>query len=132
MKDLLLRLTFYVLTSNLKISRRLLGDYVKEICLNTCSAIICPLSTNHIIDLWCCRCGRRFINSLITNTLGRPFSPRLLESRNQASVSRKPRNFSDHIILFVSSKRRCSLSRNLAVILTFIPFTTYEKTSSTE
>ena len=40
--------------------------------------------------------------------------------------------FSGDIILFVSSKRRCSMSRNFAVILIFIPFTTYEKISFTE
>jgi len=47
-------------------------------------------------------------------------------------VSRKSRNFSAEIIIFVSSKRRCSESRNLAVTLSFIPLTTYEKTSFTE
>ena len=47
-------------------------------------------------------------------------------------VSRKTLNFSGDIILFVSSKRRCSVSRNFAVILIFIPFTTYKKTRFTE
>ena len=41
----------------------------------------------------------------------------------QGPVSLKSRNCSGDIILFVSSKRRCSVS----VILMFIPFTTYEK-----
>ena len=49
-------------------------------------------------------------------------------------VSRKSLNFSGpflagDIILFVSSKRRRLKARNYAVILTLIPFTTYEKTS---
>ena len=35
-------------------------------------------------------------------------------------------------ILFVSSKRRCSMSRNFAVILIFIAFTTYGKTTFIE
>ena len=39
---------------------------------------------------------------------------------------------SGDIILFVSSKRRRLEARNFAVILIFIPFTTYEKTSFTE
>ena len=50
----------------------------------------------------------------------------------QGPVSRKTRNFSGEIILFVSSKRKCSVSQNFAVILIFIPFTTYKKTSFTE
>ena len=55
-------------------------------------------------------------------------------SRNghQGLVSRKARIFSGDIIFFVSSKRRSPVSRNFAVILTFAPFTTYEKTSFTE
>ena len=39
---------------------------------------------------------------------------------------------SSDIVLFVSSKRRRLEARNFAVILIFIPFTTYEKTSFTE
>ena len=39
---------------------------------------------------------------------------------------------SGRLILFVSSKRRRLEARNFAVILIFIPFTTYEKTSLTE
>ena len=45
----------------------------------------------------------------------------------QGPVSRKSRNFSGDIILFVSSKRRRLEARNFAVIFIFIPFTTYEK-----
>ena len=37
-----------------------------------------------------------------------------------------------YIILFVSSKRRRLEARNFAVILIYIPFTKYEKTSFTE
>ena len=49
-----------------------------------------------------------------------------------APVSRKSLNFSGpfragDIILFVSSKRRRLKAGNYAVILTLIPFTTYEK-----
>ena len=43
-------------------------------------------------------------------------------------VSRKSRNFLGDIILFVSSKRRRLEARNVAVILIFIPFTTYKRT----
>ena len=42
------------------------------------------------------------------------------------------RRISGDMILFVSSKRRRLEERNFAVILIFIPFTTYEKTSFTE
>ena len=44
-----------VRTSNFKIWRRRLADYVKEMYLNaccTCSTIIFLYSTNHFIDLW--------------------------------------------------------------------------------
>ena len=50
----------------------------------------------------------------------------------KGSVSRKSRNFSGDIILFVSSKVRRLEARNFAVIFIFIPFTTYEKTSFAE
>ena len=52
-----------------------------------------------------------------------------------AFFSKVPKLFgriSGDIILFVSSKRRRLEARNFAVILIFIPFTTYEKTSFTE
>ena len=52
-----------------------------------------------------------------------------------ACFSKVPKLFgriSGAIILFVSSKRRRLEARNFAVILIFIPFTTYEKTSFTE
>ena len=52
-----------------------------------------------------------------------------------ACFSKVPKLFgriSDDIILFVSSKRRRIEARNFAVILIFIPFPTYEKTSFTE
>ena len=52
-----------------------------------------------------------------------------------ARFSNVPRLFgriSGDIILFVSLKRRRLEARNFAVILIFIPFTTYEKTSFTE
>ena len=52
-----------------------------------------------------------------------------------ACFSKVPKLFgpiSGDIILFVSSKRRRLEARNFAVILIFIPFTTYEKTSFTE
>ena len=47
-------------------------------------------------------------------------------------VSRKSRNFSGDVILFVSSKRRLLEARNFAGIFIFIPFTTYENTSFTQ
>ena len=55
--------------------------------------------------------------------------------RPGACFSKVPKLFgriSADIILFVSSKRRRLEARNFAVILIFIPFTTYEKTSFTE
>ena len=51
----------------------------------------------------------------------------LSRNRPQGSVSPSPETFR-----VVSSKRRCSVSRNFAVISIFILFTTCEKTSSTE
>ena len=49
-----------------------------------------------------------------------------------ARFSKVPKLFgriSGDIVLFVFSKRRRLRARNLAVILIFLPFTTYEKTS---
>ena len=54
------------------------------------------------------------------------------ENLGQGPVSRKSRSISDGLILFVSSKRRRLEARNFAVILIFIPWTTYEKTRLTE
>ena len=57
------------------------------------------------------------------------------ELRPGACFSKAPKLFgriSEEIILFVSSKRRRLETRNFAVIVTFIPLTTYEKTSFTE
>ena len=74
MKDFLLRARVIVRTSNLKISRRRLADYVvklnQEVC-RTCSTIIFPHSTNQIIDLWRCRyrCLRPNLNSLISDNI---------------------------------------------------------------
>ena len=52
---------------NLKyeVSRRHLADYVQTLhqkAYRTCSAIILPHSTNHIIDLWRCRCRHHLSN----------------------------------------------------------------------
>ena len=61
MKDLLLRVRALVGTSNLRISRRYLADYVKEMYLilkraaRAACTIICPYITNHIKYLWRCR-----------------------------------------------------------------------------
>jgi len=68
-KDLLLRASVVVRTSNMKISRRRLADYVKTLhqkACGTCSMIIFLHSTNQIIDLWRCRwrCRRQILNSL--------------------------------------------------------------------
>ena len=59
------------------------------------------------------------------------------QNRKNSGVrfSKVPKLFgriSGDTILFVSSKRRRLEARNFAVILIFIPFTTYEKTSFTE
>ena len=56
-KDLLLqvRVVFRTFTSSLgRLRQKLLHQ--KE--CPTCSTIIFPYSTNHIIDLWCCGCRR--------------------------------------------------------------------------
>ena len=58
-----------------------------------------------------------------------------LQCRPGACFSKVPKLFgwiSGDIILFVSSKQRCLEARNFAVLLIFIPFTTYENTSFTE
>ena len=52
-----------------------------------------------------------------------------------ARFSKVPKLFgriSGDIVLFVFSKRRRLRARNFAVILIFLPFATYEKTSFTE
>ena len=52
MEDLLLRVHVAVRTSNMKISRRCLADYVKKLqqkACRTCSTIIFPYSTNEIM-----------------------------------------------------------------------------------
>ena len=72
MKDLLLWARVVVRTSNIKISRRRLADYVKTLHQNacrTCSTIIFLHSTNEIIDLWRCRwrCRRQILNSLLSS-----------------------------------------------------------------
>ena len=77
--------------------------------------------------------GLRFLDAHVSFVLP-PTSQALMDLMDKKNsdlgpVSRKFRNFSGDIILFVSSKRRCSVSRNLAVILIF---TTYEKTSVTK
>ena len=74
MKDLLLRAPVVVRTSNMKIPRCRLANYVKTLhqkACRTCSTIIFLHSTNQIIDLWRCRwrCRRQILNSLITSTL---------------------------------------------------------------
>ena len=65
MKDLLLLAHVVVRTSKTKISRLHLADYVKKLhqkACRTCSRIICPHSTNQIIDLQSCRCHcRRYL-----------------------------------------------------------------------
>ena len=68
MKDLLLGARVVVRTSNVKISRRRLTDYVKKLHQKACRTVIFPRSINQIIDLWRCRrqCRRHFLNSLLT------------------------------------------------------------------
>ena len=73
MKDLLLRARVVVRTSNMKISRRRLADFVKTLhqkACRTCSTIIFFNSTNQIIDLWSCRSRyrRQMLNSLLKST----------------------------------------------------------------
>ena len=57
-RNLLLQARVVIRTSNMKISRRRLADYVKTLhqkACRTCSTIIFLISTNQIIDLWSCR-----------------------------------------------------------------------------
>ena len=68
MKDLFWWARVVVRTSNMNISLRRLADYLKKLhqkACRTCSMIIFLYSTNHIIDLWRCRCHchRLFLNS---------------------------------------------------------------------
>ena len=70
MKDLLQRARVVVTTSNVKISRRRLADYVKTLhqkACCTCCTIIFLHWTNQISDLWRCRwrCNRHILNSLL-------------------------------------------------------------------
>jgi len=53
----------------------------------------------------------------------------LLNFERLVPVSRKSRNFSDDIILFVSSKRRRSETRNFAVTLFFFPLQIKKRSS---
>ena len=69
-EDLLLQARVVVRTSNMKISRRRLVDYVTKLhqkACCACSTIIFPHSINQIIDLWRCRCRRQILNSLISH-----------------------------------------------------------------
>ena len=68
--NFLLQARVVVRTSNMKISRRHLAEYVKKMKQKACrtfSTIIFPLSINEIVDLWrCCSgCLRHFLNSLL-------------------------------------------------------------------
>ena len=70
-KDLLLQARIVVRTSNVKISRRRLADYIKALhqkACHTCSTIGFLYSTNPINDLWHCRwlCRRQILNSLLS------------------------------------------------------------------
>ena len=67
MKDLLLRARIFVTTSNMKISRCHLADYIKTLHQKACSMIIFPHSANQITKLWHyhCRCCWHFLYSMI-------------------------------------------------------------------
>ena len=74
---------------------------------------------------------------LIIDTLSRTVcnTPNTVLCCPGARFSKVPKLFghiSGRIILFVCSKRRRLEARNFAVILIYIPFTTYEKNSFTE
>ena len=61
-----------MISLKIKISRRLLADYVKRLhqkACCTCGTIIIPHSANQIIDSWRCRCCRHFLNSLIASRI---------------------------------------------------------------
>ena len=57
---------------------------------------------------------------------------RLLVGGAQSRGPFPERRIAGAIIVFLFSKRRRLEARNLAVIFTFIPFTTYERSSFTE
>ena len=75
MKDeLMLWTRVFVRTSNLKIARGHLADYLQEMYFNascTCSTMIFPRAANHIIDFWRCRrlCRRRFPINFLENLM---------------------------------------------------------------
>ena len=108
MKDFLLRAPVVVRTSNMKIARRSLADYVKTLHQKACRTIIFLYSTNQIIDLWrCrwptgrgCRSGRQEVNKVFERNLqpdkplwifqvqyGSPISPELHEGRRLLHIS---------------------------------------------
>ena len=77
MEGLLLPARVVVRTSNIKISRRRLADYVKKLnqkACRTCSTIIFSHSTNQIVDLWRCRryCRCHFLTSLLSIRVSPP------------------------------------------------------------
>ena len=72
-RNLLLRTRLVIRTSNVKISRRRLADFVKTLhqkACRRCSTIIFLHSTNQIIDLWSCRSRyrRQMLTSLLKST----------------------------------------------------------------
>ena len=89
----------------MKISRRPLADYVKNLdqkSCRTCSTIVFPHSTNQITNLWRCRgrCCRHFLNSLSWRVIAKShrFTRAKLESGFWAFIS-----FSLHIWCFAGS-----------------------------
>ena len=93
MKDSHLHAHVVVKTSNLVVSRRRYAEDLKNICYNpcgTCSTIIYDLLTNDIILLWrcCCRCRRRFLNSLI-----------IIKQRHQEEKGSKGTSFKCLVVL---------------------------------
>ena len=69
-RDLLLRVRVVARTWSMKLSLCRLTDYVRRMhqkACCTCSTIIFPHSTNHIIDLRRCRCRSRVVVSYTPN-----------------------------------------------------------------
>ena len=99
-KDLLLRARVVVNTSNVKISRCRLADYVKTLhqkACRTCSTIIFLHPTNQIIDLWRCRwrCRRQIFNSLL---IGRATAAKLQKWKMKNARAKRANSFSMVIV----------------------------------
>ena len=120
--DLLLQACVVIKTSNMKISRRFLVDYVKTLnqkLFRTCSTIIPPYSNNQISDLWSfrCRSRRRFLNSLLRTTT----ATRRPQTKRATGRTRKMGVLHVRHVLYINSvsssaKQQCEINACLTTI----------------